>query len=196
MQPELETYLDQLMSIRQDAGGLMSTLTEEQFSWRPAPNRWSMCDCFEHLNITAEKLFVPRIDAAMADARRRGLTSAGPFVYSALQRIFLRLSEPPPKLRFKAPRAVKPQQTRPLAAVRGDFMMWQDRLGERIRQADGFDLQRARHGSPMPFWRWSLGTFLAVTLAHERRHIWQAREVRNAAGFPQAATTQTTPRSG
>jgi hypothetical protein len=185
VQPELETYLDQLLSIRQDAGGLMSNLTTEQFAWRPRPDRWSMSECFDHLNLTAEKLFIPAIDGALADARRRGLTSAGPFVYPALQRIFLRMSEPPLKLRLRAPGVVKPQLARPLAAVRSDFMAWQDRLDERIRQADGLDLQRARYRSPMPLWQWSLGTFLAVSLAHERRHIWQAREVRNATGFPQ-----------
>jgi hypothetical protein len=36
----------------------------------------------------------------------------------------------------------------------------------------------------MPLWTWSLGTFIAVMLAHERRHIWQAREVRKATAFP------------
>jgi len=185
VQPELETYLDQLLSIRQDADGLMSQLTAEQFDWRPGPGRWSMSECFDHLNMSADRLFIPAIDGAIADGRRRGLTGAGPFVYPALQRIFLRLSEPPPRIRFKAPGAVKPKLTRPLAAVRSDFMTWQDRLDERIRQADGLDLQRARHRSPMPLWQWSLGTFLAVALAHERRHIWQAREVRNASGFPQ-----------
>ena len=194
MQPELETYLDQLLSIRQDADGLMSSLTDEQFNWRPAPNRWSMCECFDHLNITAEQLFIPRIDAAIADARRRGLTSAGPFVYPALQRLFLRMNEPPPKIRFKAPTILKPKLIRPLAAVHGDFLNWQDRLGELIRQADGLDLQKARHRSLMPLWTWSLGTFMAVMLAHERRHIWQAREVRNATGFPsaRAGTTAST----
>ena len=184
MQPELETYLEQLLSIRQDGDGLMSGLTDEQFQWRPAANRWSMSECFDHLNITAERLFVPGIDGAIADAQRRGLSSAGPFVYSAFQRLFVRLSEPPPALRFKAPGAVKPTQTRPLSVVRSDFLRWQDSLGARIRQADGLDLKRARHRSPMPLWRWSLGTFLAVTLAHERRHIWQAREVRKTPGFP------------
>jgi len=33
---------------------------------------------------------------------------------------------------------------------------------------------------------WSLGTMFAVTLAHERRHIWQARRVRNDKNFPSA----------
>ncbi|MDO8793556.1 MAG: DinB family protein [Vicinamibacterales bacterium] len=186
MVSELETYLDQLTSIRQDAGGLMSGLSDEQFMWRPDPGRWSMSECFDHLNITAERNFIPGIDGAIADARKRGLTSAGPFVYPALQQLFLRVSEPPPKVRFKAPAAAKPKHPRPLSVVRDEFMAWQDRIAERIHQAEGLDLRKARHPTPLRVWRWSLGTYLGVTLAHERRHIWQARQVRNTAGFPPA----------
>ena len=184
MLAELETYLDQLLSIRQDADGLMSALSDEQFAWRPAPNRWSMSECFDHLSISAERLFVPGIDGAIADARNRGLTGSGPFVYPALQQLFLRMSEPPPRLRFKAPGSVRPTQVRTLASVRSDFIAWQDRLGERIHQADGLDLRRARYRSPVSVWKWSLGIYLALALAHERRHVWQAREVRKSSDFP------------
>src|SRR4051794_39914810 len=106
MLAELETYQDQLLSVRQDAEGLMSGMSDAQFNWRPAPNRWSMGECFQHLNICAADLFVPGIDRAMATARREGLTSSGPFVYSAMQRMFLRSSEPPPRIRFRAPAKV------------------------------------------------------------------------------------------
>ena len=185
---ELETYQDQLLSIRQDAEGLMSGLTDEAFNRRPAPNRWSMGECFQHLNICAATLFVPGIDAAIASAKTEGLRSNGPFVYPALQRWFLHISEPPPKVRFRAPRAVHAPQTNPLADVRREFLDWQDRFAERIGQADGLDLARARARSPMPLWKWRLGAYIAIALAHERRHIWQARQVRNDPGFHMSVT--------
>ena len=37
---ELESYQDQLLSIRQDATGLMSGLSDAQFNWQPEPGRW------------------------------------------------------------------------------------------------------------------------------------------------------------
>jgi len=175
---ELETYLDQLLSIRQDAEGLMSGLTDAQFNWRPAADQWSMCGCFQHLNASAAHLYKPAIEAALAAARRGNLRSQGPFVYPALERFFLRLTEPPPRLRTKAPRAFQPLEGRPLEEVRQEFMHWQDWLAERLREADGLDLRRARHRSPLGIGKWSLGTYFAVMLAHERRHLWQARQVR------------------
>jgi hypothetical protein len=34
--------------------------------------------------------------------------------------------------------------------------------------------------------RLPLGAYFHFILAHDRRHLWQARQVRNAAGFPAA----------
>jgi len=68
-----------------------------------------------------------------------------------------------------------------MVAIVADFMEWQDKLGATIRRADGLDLVRPRGRSPaLPLIKWSLGALIAITLAHERRHLWQARQVRNS----------------
>ena len=68
-----------------------------------------------------------------------------------------------------------------MAEIVAEFMDWQDKFGDTIRLADGLDLRRARGRSPaFPLVKWSLGSQFAITLAHERRHLWQARQVRNA----------------
>jgi hypothetical protein len=183
---ELEGYLEQIRYIRQDVGAIVANLTGAQFNWRPAPDRWSIAECFDHLNLTARQ-FVPTMDATIADARTRGLLSPGPFAYGWFERLFIASNEPPPKRRFRAFKRFRPAAGKPVAAVMDEFLQWQDRLGERVRQADGLDLRRARRRSPiLPLLTWSLGTMFALTLAHERRHIWQARQIRNASGFPSA----------
>lgn len=181
---ELESYLDQLLSIRQDATGLMSGLSDAQFNWQPRPGRWSMAGCFDHLNLSAATLFLPAIDAAIARARAEGLKSNGPFVYSAFERWCVRTNDAPPRMRFKARGRVQPAAGKPIDAVRAEFLGWQDELGKRIKEADGIDLRRAKHRSPIPLVKWSLGAFFQMMLAHERRHIWQARQVRQSPAFP------------
>ena len=179
MNAAIEGYLDQLLSIRQEVPGLVANLSEEQFGWTPGPKRWSMAQCFDHLNVTA-RAFVPAIDTAIGDARARGLTGSGPSAHSLFERLFLRFTEPPPALRFPAPRVLRPAPSKPMAAILDEFMEWQDRLGDRIRLADGLDLRRARARSPaFPLFVWSLGSLFAITLSHERRHLWQVREIRN-----------------
>lgn len=70
MNAELEGFLDQLLSIQQDVPGIVAGLSDAQFNWRPAPNRWSIAEGFDHLNLTA-RAFVPAIDAALRDARAK-----------------------------------------------------------------------------------------------------------------------------
>jgi hypothetical protein len=66
-----------------------------------------------------------------------------------------------------------------------EFDTWQDRLEGLILASEGLDLRRIAHASPvLPLFRYSLGTSLAAILAHERRHVWQARQVRTQPSFP------------
>jgi hypothetical protein len=186
LNPELDIYLEQIRYIRQDVAAIVADLTPEQFTWRPAPDRWSIGECFDHLNLTAAA-FVPAIDAAISDARARGLRADGPFVYPLLERLFVTSNEPPPKRRFRAFKAYRPGRRPAPEDVMKAFAEWQERLADRVRAADGLDLRRARRRSPiLPLVKWSLGTMLALVLAHERRHIWQARQVRNDKRFPEA----------
>jgi hypothetical protein len=188
--PELDIYLEQIRYIRQDVAALVANLGDDQFTWRPAPGRWSIGECFEHLNLTAAA-FVPAIDGAIADARARNLRGDGPFVYPLLERLFVTSNEPPPRRRFRAFKAYRPAPRLSRDAVMNAFSDWQDRLVEPITTADGFDLRRVRRRSPvLPLMKLSLGTMFALVLAHQRRHIWQARQVRNEKGFPERKLTE------
>jgi hypothetical protein len=181
---ELDGYLEEVRYIRQDVTAIVANLGDSQFTWRPSPDRWSIGECFEHLNLTAAA-FIPAIDAAIEDARARNLRSAGPFVYPLFERMFVASNEPPPRRRFRAFKAYRPPSRLSRDTVMNAFSSWQDRLAERIERADGLDLRRARRRSPvLPIMKWSLGTMFSLVLAHERRHIWQARQVRNTKGFP------------
>jgi hypothetical protein len=181
---ELEGYSDQLLSVKQDATGLMSGVSDSQFNWQPEPGRWSMAGCFDHLNKSAAQLFIPKIDAAIANARAQDLKGDGPFAYSAFERWCVTTNDAPPKMRFKAPTGVRPAASTRLEDVRAEFLRWQDELGRRLRDADGLDLARAKEKSPIPFVKWSLGAFIQLMLAHERRHTFQARQVRQNPAFP------------
>jgi hypothetical protein len=88
--------------------------------------------------------------------------------------------KPPPKFRMRAPRIIRvPANTRYRAApVLRDFSAIRDQLAERVRQADGLDLARVRVTSPVNrMIRLPLGAYFAFILAHDRRHLWQARQI-------------------
>jgi len=186
MNAELQGYGDQLLSVTQDAVGLMSGLSDAQFNWQPEPGRWSMAGCFDHLNKSASVLFVPRIGGAVAAGRASGPKSDGPFAYSAFERWCVGTNDAPARMKFKAPRITQPSSHLPVAQVRAEFVKWQDEVARLLREADGLDLRRIRVASPIPMLTFSLGTMIRLMLAHERRHTWQAREVRQHRAFPGA----------
>jgi hypothetical protein len=58
-------------------------------------------------------------------------------------------------------------------------------MEERLREAAGVDLRRARIVSPVTrMVRMNAGDAFALLLSHERRHLWQIRGIRQDAGFP------------
>lgn len=186
MNSDLESLQLQLTSIRQDAPGLWNGLSDAQFHWRPSPGKWSIGECFAHLNETARKT-IPTLDEMIARAKAQGLTRQGPHVLGLIERLFIKSLEPPPRLRARAPKRLQPPPSdhRAVADVAREFLEWQDAIDARVVKADGLDLSRVKGPSPaFPLIRWSLGAMLSITLAHERRHIWQAREVRNHPEFP------------
>jgi len=182
--PELDAYLRQLDEIRADARQLVAGLSDAEFNRRPAAGRWSAAECLDHLNMVRKVL--PAIDRAITNAAARGLRSDGPFRYGWFARWMIRSFEPPPRRRFRNPRLLEPAH-QPLApdAVLQEFLSLRDALTRRVRQADGLDLQRAIVVSPVSrFFRMPLGGYFGFLLAHDRRHLWQARQALGAGAAP------------
>ena len=182
--PEVDDLRHQFEKISADADALVTPLTDQQFNWRPASESWSVAECVEHLNVTA-RMYLPKLDHAIADAIRRGRYGEGPFRYSWLGRWFARMQEPPAKFRVKAPKTFQPGPTRSRSEIMAAFRAYQVQYIDRLRQANGLDLARAYVASPAAAWlRFSLGSGFELMAAHERRHLWQARRVTEQPQFP------------
>jgi hypothetical protein len=182
--PELQEYCRQVEAIKQDAHELMDGVTKTQFNWRSGADRWSIAECLEHLNITA-RLYFPVINEMITQALLHGWRSQGPFRHGWFGNFFVRSVEPPPGMRFKAPRRFVPPPDRPLSEVWSEFIAFQDRLIELIGRANGVDLARVKVQIPATnLIKLSLGQSFRLVAAHERRHLWQARQVKADPGFP------------
>ena len=182
--PEIDAFRAQFERLADEAEALVAPLSDAQFTWRPAPNAWSIALCIDHLNVTA-RLSLPMLDEGIADAIRQGLYGEGPFQYWWLARMFVRLQEPPLRFRLKAPAVFQPPPGRTRQEIMAAFRAYQVQYIDRLRQANGLDLARARARSAAASWiSMPLGSGFAVMAAHERRHLWQARRVMDASGFP------------
>jgi hypothetical protein len=186
--PEIEEFRLQFEQISSDAMALCSPLSDDQFIWRPSVDGWSIAECFEHLNATA-RVYLPLLDEGIADAIRRGVYGEGPFSYNWFGRLYVRFNEPPVRWRRHANPNLYPGAGRPRREILAAFRAYQVQYIDRLRQASGIDLARARVRSPSIAWlRIPLGSGFAVMTAHERRHLWQARKITGAPGFPSGGT--------
>jgi DinB superfamily len=177
LSPEIDDLRRQFEHLSAEADALVAPLTDAQFHWRPTPTAWSVAQCIEHLNVTA-RVYLPFLDEAIANAIRRGLYAPGPYRYNWIGRLFVYSLEPPARVRTRSPAAFHPLGDRPRREVMAGFRAYQVQYIDRLRQANGIDLARARVRSPAPYWvRLPLGSAFALTTAHERRHLWQARRV-------------------
>jgi hypothetical protein len=184
--PEIEEFRKAFERISADADALVAPLSGEQFNWQPAPGAWSVAQCIDHLNTTA-RVYLPMLDEGIAAAIRRGLYSSGPYCYNWIGRILVYMVEPTTRVRAKAPAAFQPAPNRPRNEVMAAFRAYQVQYIDRLRQANGLDLARARVSSPVARWiRMPLGSAFAMMSTHERRHLAQARRVLTADGFPPA----------
>jgi hypothetical protein len=176
----------QFETSKQEATELVRALSDEQLNWRPGPGRWSIGECLMHLAISTNAA-LPAIDRAIAHAQQRAWPAAGPYHYGWFTRWMVQSMEPPPRRRMGTFRIFTPPSTpvqrdqvlRALTESRGHLL-------ERTRAADGVNLKRAIVVSPVSrLVRMPLGGHFAFLAAHDRRHLWQARQVRQASGFGQ-----------
>lgn len=177
--PELDEFRQQFEQIAAAAEALAGTMTDDEFNRRPPNGGWSVAQCLEHLNAAA-RLYLPKLDEGIADAIRRGLYGEGPFRYAWFARMFVRSQEPGSRMKFKAAAALQPPASRPRRETLAAFRAYQVQFVDRLRQANGLDLSRARVQSPLlPLLRFPLGSGFALMVAHERRHLEQARRAKS-----------------
>lgn len=174
----LHEITGEINAIRTRAQQLVSGLTPEHLTRRPDPAKWSIAECFQHLNRTAAAV-QPKIAEAIEQGKKENITGIGPFSPGLLGRLAIWMAEPPPKFRLRAPKNIAPELAGDPSRTIADFMKVQDGWEKLVRDCAGLDQNRItvpglfpglpplRLAAPIPW-----------MLAHQRRHLWQAENVK------------------
>lgn len=179
--PDIQDLEDQLDAIDRDAQALLTGLDEQRGRWRAGTGSWSVAECFDHL-ATGNRVYLQAMEESAIRARRQGRLRRGAATPGYLGRWFVWILEPPVRVRMKAPKKSKPRIAPTLADAFAGFKISHDGVRAFLRAFADLDL--AGVGFKNPFVkgiRFSLATGLNVIAAHERRHLWQAWDVRRNA---------------
>jgi DinB superfamily len=169
---------DELNQMRRRAEALVNGLTTDQLTRRLDPGKWSIAECLAHLNLTAS-VVQPIIGKGIAKGKREKRLGKGPFKLGVRGRLLVWIAEPPPKFRMPAPKAVAPPVSiQQPSQILADFMKAQDEWQRLWNEADGLNMAGINIGPLLSPFRCHLSASFPWMMAHQRRHLLQAENVK------------------
>jgi DinB superfamily len=163
---------------------LADGLSESALNWQPNGGKsWSVAQCLDHL-VIMNRMYVKTLHDAVADNEDQLEPRRNPIQASGwLTRLFIRYEEPPPKIKLPAPKKIAPPSNL-TGAVIEDFKAVQQELVDFMREWGDADLGDLKVKDPLFPIHLTADTQLLIIAAHNRRHLWQAENVKKSAGFP------------
>jgi hypothetical protein len=176
MRGSLAVLADEYRAIAERASDVVSRVGAARVGERPSPAHWSIAECLAHLTLASDA-YQPIWREACQRARAAGLTGNGPFTLDFWGRFWVWFLEPPPKVRFPAPKPFVPVETAAGDALAA-FLASQDRVLSMIDSAQGLPVARMKIGSAFDQrFRYSVWSSFCTNASHQRRHLWQAERV-------------------
>lgn len=164
---------------------LVSGLSHAQLNWKVSPEKWSIAQCLDHLAVASRK-FDSHLSAALERGRKKWPVRSGPaYRPSFMGGWLIKLVHPETGRNLPAPKVFRPAESSDIGQPLEKFLKQQDRFMEFVRGTEGVDYNKTKLRSPVtPLMRYSLADAFVVTVVHGRRHLGQARRVRETPGFP------------
>ena len=186
--PELQRILDDINAADRAADGIAAACTDEQFHWRPREGQgWSIGECLDHL-ATINVVYGNAIRQGIQNARTRGWTRRAAAVPGFFGSLFVKSLEPPVTRRLRAPANTRPGPSRSRDATLAAYHAAHEHIRAMVADSAEIDANRACFVNPfIRVLRVRVSTGLSVIAAHDRRHLWQAEQVRCAPGYPAGA---------
>lgn len=179
----IDDYIREVEEAKEDAQDLADPLEFDSFNWRPASDQWSIGQCIEHLNIFGREYLLPKLDGMIEEIEAKGREGDGRIRMGFIGRRVVSFFDAPAGRKVPTQRSLVPPSDCDRRDVLDRFLELQDDLIARGRRASTLDLCAAKRRLPMPIWL-NLGEWLAFAVAHERRHLHQARDVMANQAFP------------
>jgi len=175
---ECEAALQQLAESRERLLRMAEDLSREQWHYRPAPDRWTVAECVEHI-VTVEARILGRIHKAL----ERGPDPAKRSAMEGQEVAFFAGAEAR-ATRLQAPEVLVPTGRWPGEQLLQEFEAARRQTREFVASTQA-DLRRHFFKHPV-FGELDSYQWLLLIVAHCDRHRAQSEEVIASPGFPRA----------
>jgi DinB superfamily len=182
-----ESVLRQLSESEESAAKLILGVSPTQARWQAEPGKsWNIWQCLDHLVLT-NRIYTAAIMQTVASGVPTRGTAAEGISPGWFGRWFISQLDPPARRRIKTLPAMKPPEEGSLEQAQREFIASHEEVREVLKHWDKVDFNRARFRSPFaPVLRFTVGTGLLIINAHDRRHLWQADQVKQTPGYPKS----------
>ena len=179
---ELQRWREEIRAVNAEVDEIAASVTESQFHAPRRQGGWSVGHCLEHLILTGEA-FVAAWDRALEEAPVVSRADTASSRYSWWERGALRFMEPPYRLKFRTTQGFAPSCRRSMTTTVERLQHLHSEFTKRAERSRGLDLKRIQVQSPFSAWiSYPVEFSFDLAIAHERRHLWQARQVRRLTG--------------
>lgn len=176
-------YIEQFNQAKSEAEKLIAPLDDRTFRRKPSADAWCIGECFSHLVETGSKYY-NNAAKGIEKAERPESRAPDPFHLRFHMQWFVNYLEPPISIKTKSPGTFQPIAYARLDKdeILNSFMDLQDKYIAQLERAQGNNLDLSSTKVPNPviaFIKMTPAECIAVTEAHQRRHIEQARKVKD-----------------
>jgi DinB superfamily len=184
MDIELPGLIDRARAIAVEAESAFGELSAEQLNWKPSASEWSVAQCFEHL-IASNAGYFPIIEKIARGEHRPSLKERLPLLPSLFGSVVLKAVEPQGQRKFKARPDFQPSRSEINEDIVSRFLSQQQALIDHMNSTRDVDLKKTIITSPiLSIVTYSLFDAYQIVVAHEQRHLAQAKRVTERDGFP------------
>jgi hypothetical protein len=177
---ELQQIANEFRDMKDEAAEFLSKINESEFNKRPANNGWSIAECIDHLIVTGVD-YCDQFEEALKILAEKNTRLTGELKHGFFGGRFMASVEPPVKRKFKSPTKWKPDSNINKTKATAAYLQLQDRWVDLIQKSAGWDITKVKLPSPAVGWvKFSAYDTLGINAAHQRRHIWQAENVKKS----------------
>ncbi|HNV99332.1 MAG TPA: DinB family protein [Chitinophagales bacterium] len=173
----MKNWTATVSDISKQAISEFGSLTSEQLNWKPNPNTWSIAQNLDHL-IVVNETYYPVLASLKAGTYKTPFIAKIGFMVSFLGKTVLKAVQPDRKKKMKTFPIWEPASSMVIGDMLNRFQNHQNELIQKMESAKELVEQGVVISSPANrHIVYTLETAFDIIVAHEQRHIEQAKEV-------------------
>lgn len=189
MNEQLDTVIQDARAVAADARSSFGNLSAAQLNWKPAAERWSIAQCFDHL-INSNKGFFPVIESVLSGTKKTRFLERLPILPGLAGKLMIKSLDPASTRKYKAPKNFEPVQSDISASIVDDFITQQNKIVDGMKSTSHLNLERIVVTSPAAaFVTYNLLDAYRIIVVHEQRHFQQAKRIAAEPAFPSTDAT-------